>query len=358
MRSSHSRGFTLVELLVVIAIIGVLVALLLPAVQAAREAARRMSCTNNMKQFGLAMHNFAGTFGAFPSTDAPNGFSVQARLLPYMEQTNLQNLLDFNQPAFTGSFNAQVPNPLFIDAFATPLPIMLCPSDPAPKVTVGNGGFSYGGINYMVSTGSGMGTSYDRRWPTDGIAYENSKVTFGQITDGTSNTVIMSESTRSIGADMTLPAGQTPPAPYQYTLNGSSGVSSALQATPGLQPTGAPWSSYTNANGMIADPDLNAIWPTLTNWRGATSSAMRGRGISWASTGTMCTLTNGYCPPNSRIPDLALHNNGYFAPRGFHPGGAVVLLGDGSVRLLPNNIDTLVHRRLHSCNGGEVAVIP
>jgi prepilin-type N-terminal cleavage/methylation domain-containing protein/prepilin-type processing-associated H-X9-DG protein len=351
-------AFTLVELLVVIAIIGVLVALLLPAVQAAREAGRRTQCTNNIRQFGLALHNFENAFRAFPATDVANGFSVQARLLPYMEQTNLQNLLDFKQPAFTGAYNAQIPSAQFATAFATPLPVMLCPSDPAPTITLGNAGYKYGGVNYMVSIGSGTGTNYDRRWPTDGIVFENSQVTFGDMRDGASNTVVMSEAVRSIGADMTLPAGQTPPAPYQYSLNASTGLDSGLQATPGLKATGGPWSSFTNASGNVSNPDLSAVWPTMTGWRGASSNAMRGRGISWAATGTMCTLTNGYSPPNSKVPDLATHHTGFFAPRSFHGGGAMVVLGDGSVRLLNNDINVQLHRALHSINGGEVAVLP
>ena len=129
-RSSGSAparsGFTLIELLVVIAIIGVLIALLLPAVQSAREAARRTQCGNHIKQWGLAAHLYHDTFLAFPMTNAQNyqpnmqGFSPQARLLPYLEQANLQNLLDFSQPAFTGPFNALVPNPQFAAAFAKP----------------------------------------------------------------------------------------------------------------------------------------------------------------------------------------------------------------------------------------------
>jgi len=91
----RSTGFTLVELLVVIAIIGVLVGLLLPAVQSAREAARRMQCQNNLKQLGLAMHNYESTFRAFPMNDGSRGYSPQARILPQMEQGNVQDLLNF-----------------------------------------------------------------------------------------------------------------------------------------------------------------------------------------------------------------------------------------------------------------------
>jgi prepilin-type processing-associated H-X9-DG protein len=235
---------------------------------------------------------------------------------------------------------------------------MLCPSDTAPTVNNGYGGYQYGGTNYMASIGSGTGTNYDHRWPTDGVAYENSKVQFRHIKDGTSNTIFMSESIRSIGADMTLPAGQTPPFPYQYTLNGSTGVNSALQATQGLAPSGSPWSSFVNSAGNISNPDLSVVWPTMTGWRGASSNAMRGRGTSWAATGALNTLTNGYSAPNSRNPDLVTHFTGFFGPRSFHSGGANVVLGDGSVRTLPDGIDLATSRGLHSANGGEVVKLP
>ena len=163
-------GFTLVELLVVIAIIGVLVGLLLPAVQAAREAARRSSCQNKLRQFGLALHNFESAKECFPPTDdrTVGAFSVHSRLLPYAEEKSLQDLLDFRQNAFSGAYNAQIPNPSFASAFATPIPMMLCPSDPAPTVngvTVNGNTYLYGANNYMVSFGSGTGTNYDIRWP-------------------------------------------------------------------------------------------------------------------------------------------------------------------------------------------------
>lgn len=348
----YRYGFSLVELLVVIAIIAILVALLLPAVQNAREAARRLSCQNNMKQLGLALIQYEVARGAYPATDPPNGFSPQARILPYTEDGNLQKLLDFKQAAFSGAYNAQVPNPQFVWAFATPISLMICPSDPANVVNVETTyGYSYAGNNYMISTGSGTGLNYDQRFPTDGITYYNSHVRFRDVSDGTSHTVYMSETIRSIGSDMTLAAGTTPPFPYQYTLNGSTGLTPGTG--PGITVTGAPWTGPT-INGMIANPDLSLVWQKFTGWRGAGSTALRGRGTCWAAEGAMNTQTNGYTTPNSVIPELVMHHSGYFGPRSWHPGGANVLFGDGSVRLLRDEIDATVHRGLHSRNGGEV----
>jgi prepilin-type N-terminal cleavage/methylation domain-containing protein/prepilin-type processing-associated H-X9-DG protein len=349
-RKSH--GFTLVELLVVIAIVGVLVALLLPAVQAAREAGRSSQCKNNLRQFGLALINFESARKCFPATDPPNGFSPQARLLPYMEEANLQNLLDFSQPAFTGAYNAQVPNPQFVTAFATPIPVMLCPSDPADTISVETTyGATYAGNNYMLSTGSGTGIYYDQRFRTDGIVFYNSHIGYKDITDGSSNTVFMSESVRSVGVDMTLPAGSVPDFPYQYTLNGSTGLTPGNG--PGITMTGAPWTGPT-VNGMITNPDLNAVWQKFTGWRGAGSTALRGRGTSWAAEGALNTLTNGYTAPNSTIPDLVMHHSGYFGPRSYHPSGAHILMGDGSARIVTNDLDVTLQRNLHSRNGNEV----
>jgi prepilin-type N-terminal cleavage/methylation domain-containing protein len=353
-------GFTLIELLVVIAIIAILIALLLPAVQQAREAARRTQCRNNLKQFGLALHNYESTFGVFPMTNAQNylpntqGFSPQARLLPYFDQAPLQGQIDFTQHAFAGPFNNLAPNPRFAAAFATPLAMLLCPSDPAPSQNVGAGGAVYAGTNYMVSYGSGTGTHYDLRWRTDGIVYENSNARMADVTDGSSNTVFMSESVRSVGADVTLAAGTLPQFPYPYTLNGSTGVSPNLQTVQGLAGTGSPWTAFNNAQGVIANPNLATVWPTMTSWRGASSLALRGRGTSWAHSGAISTLTNGYNPPNSKIPDLVTHFTGFFGPRSFHAGGAHALFGDGAVRFLGDNVDAVLHRGLHSRNGGEV----
>lgn len=352
------RGFTLVELLVVIAIIGILVGILLPAVQAAREAARRMQCSNHARQMSLAMHNYESAFKRFPMAGAVDAdFSVQARLLPYMEQANLSNGLDFSVPAFSGPFNAKVPNPRFVDAFRTPISVFLCPSDPAPSVatvTVNGTAYQYGGINYLISYGSGTSTAYDMRWQTDGVVFQFSQRRFRDIIDGASNTVALSESVRSEGDDKTFSNGTLPRFPYPLTLNGSGGVNSALQARRGLKPSGGPWSSYVDADGMISNPPVETFWKTFTGWRGGASPALRGRGISWAFSGSINSLTNGYLPPNSPVPDLVVHFTGFFGPRGHHTGGAQAGMLDGSVHFLSNSMAKEVIQAIHSCNGGEI----
>lgn len=351
------RGFTFVELLVVIAIIGVLIGLLLPAIQAAREAARRSSCSNNLRQFGLALLNYESSLGHFPPTDArgssaagstaTGGWSLHARLLPYAEQTTLADRFDFNQAAFTGSWNSQVPNPVFATLFASRISMLLCASDPAPPVQ-SLGGNDYGGNNYMVSFGSatadGSGTCY---WnfsaATDGIVYENSRVRIRSVTDGLSKTVIASEAVRSIGSDATF-SGGPPPFPHQYTLNGSTGWNPGTLIGPaGATPT------IANVDAIVDS------WQSLTGWRGAASPGMRGRGLSWAATTQGNSLTNGFLTPNSKIPDYVIHWSGFFGPKSYHKGGANVLFGDGRVVLLGEQIEPAIHRGLHSINGGEVA---
>ncbi|MCX7431083.1 MAG: DUF1559 domain-containing protein [Planctomycetia bacterium] len=351
-------AFTLVELLVVIAIIGTLVGLLLPAVQSARESARRTSCTNNLRQFGLALLNFECARGCFPQTDARTsstaGWSLHARLLPYAEESAISSQLDFKATPFTGSFNSQVPAAQFAALFAKPIPMLLCPSDPAPTVNTCNGA-TYGGNNYMVSFGSATVSGGNNYWefskPTDGIVYENSKVRISKITDGTSKTVIASEAVRSIadsGSSDTVTLASVPSFPYQYTLNGSTGWTNT---------NGSGGSPNTITRGGIATTaDIDAIlasWSSLTAWRAVNSPSMRGRGLAWAATTQGNSLTNGFLPPNSMIPDYVVHWSGFFGPKSRHAAGANVLFGDGRVVLLSDKTDKDLHRALHSINGGE-----
>lgn len=159
----YSRsGFTLVELLVVIAIIGILVGLLLPAVQSAREAARRMSCSNNLKQIALATHNYESTFKKIPGMTGSSSYSVQARILPQIEQAGLSELIDFDQPLLLGPAWMARFNPRLRDAVEMVVPTFVCPSDIgdtsfATTFSDGVPGTS-GGLSYMFSYGSGTAT--------------------------------------------------------------------------------------------------------------------------------------------------------------------------------------------------------
>ena len=112
--------------------------------------------------------------------------------------------------------------------------------------------------------------------------------------------------------------------------------------------------SNNGPGGVINNPDLASIWPSKNGWRVASSAAWRGRGVLWAHSGAVSTLTNGYNPPNRTIPDVVIHFTGFFGPRSWHTGGAQTLMGGGAVRFFSDNIDLNFHRGLHSVNGGEV----
>ena len=194
------RAFTLIELLVVIAIIAVLIALLLPAVQAAREAARRAQCTNNLKQIGLAMHNYHPTLNTFPvgflfpSAASPSGsnalgipdlhwrWSVLSQLSPYIEQASVFNAVNFNWPIAPGpgasgpfaGFAAYKPFPVNTTAMTTKLGFFLCPSDgQVGQATLVGGLITFGGTNYHFCTGDGQpgsGHVGDAGDPTNGAS--------------------------------------------------------------------------------------------------------------------------------------------------------------------------------------------
>jgi len=309
-----SRGFTLVELLVVIAVIGTLVGLLLPAVQAAREAARRGSCANNLRQLGLALHHYHDQHGSFPGFGwtTMTSFSVQARLLPFVEQANLQNLIDFRQPLYLGSPHNQTLNPVQAAAARTRLHLLRCPSDGWEDLLLSKPGEILAGGNYMVCSGSGRGTNYDLRYPTDGLFYYGSGRGFRDMLDGSSNTLAMSESLLGWRQDVSGP------------LPGVEAVRRLIGALPAGHGPGP------GLPGLV-DPDLAALLRSVTYWYG-------NRGFGWIVGKPSATSFCAYEPPNTAVPDLASGGIGFYAARSNHPGGVNALLGDGSVRFVNQSI--------------------
>lgn len=181
----HQRAFTLVELLVVIAIIGVLIALMLPAVQGARESARRSQCGNNLRQLALALHQFEAANRVFPKgVELLRGWTFQARALPYLEQNARYDQIDWDaKDCWQANVDAGghgIPS--------QPLPVMNCPSDPLAGSLYDDGewGF-YAKGSYMGVTGSRPMLSYD------GMLYVNSTVRMAECTDGASNTLLVGE---------------------------------------------------------------------------------------------------------------------------------------------------------------------
>ncbi|WP_153558001.1 DUF1559 domain-containing protein [Roseimaritima sediminicola] len=338
--SPGRNGFTLVELLVVIAIIGVLVGLLLPAVQAAREAARRMQCSNNLKQLGLAMHNYAGTYSeALPNNGYPwpggypNDFSPHAKLLPFMEQKNLQDLVDFSiymgHPAVADLPAALQP------AAGTRVPSFECPSDVGAelhRLEMPSGAvIDIAGTSYSMNMGSGLDGVFHpgRGTPSDGLCWVGARTKLRDIVDGTSNTIAFAETTIGIGGNITSPTPLQDPLRYRAFANAVDETTAAAAETGGVA----------------------AVQGGITGWAGD-------RNHYWLR-GSVPNgpLINGRLTPNSEVPDLQRGSSKITAARSYHPGVVEVLLCDGSVRAVADTIDRNIWLASWTRHGGEVKTV-
>ena len=310
------HGFTLVELLVVIAIIGILIALLLPAVQSAREASRRTGCVNNLHNLGLAMHGYADTHGVMPmgTHRRPSGggrppwqtnqASWIARVLPYLEEVELHDRIDWDlEPGDQG---------VNVDVMGVHLDIVRCPSDPIHEIKlewISDGGHPLGAFaptNYVVCMGDN-----DDAWIYTGVFGINSDTRIGQITDGTSQTMMISEC--KIAEPLVKYYGSL--TGYHKCLAGTSRNTSRYN----VEPRGFSWfyaqvNQSWNYNTILTPNDTVASKHECQMWSEKTTLAARSR----------------------------------------HVGGVNVALADGSVRLVADEVDYDIWQYLGHMRDGQI----
>jgi prepilin-type N-terminal cleavage/methylation domain-containing protein/prepilin-type processing-associated H-X9-DG protein len=304
-------GFTLIELLVVIAIIAVLIALLLPAVQSAREAARRAQCVNNLKQIGLAMHNYVESRGVLPGADMVfnvTEISALAQVLPYLEQSPVYNSINFD-------FYYQ--DPTNNTVMMTTVSGFICPSDLSdPLPALG------GQTNYMANMGSGIvwqsaiGPNAGMPQP-NGVFYGNSATTFAAITDGLSNTTFYSERVLADGNNAIV----SPIADVFFSPAFPTTPDQAMQACQAVDIT-----NLQNQFPLF----MGAPW-------------LCGQHIFLHAT-----------PPDTRSCGFFIALRAVMPPSSHHPGGVNVLFGDGSVKFVKDSVNLQTWRALGTRSGGEV----
>ena len=387
--TNRRRGFTLVELLVVIAIIGVLVGLLLPAVQAAREAARRMSCSNNFRQIGLAMHNYHDTYKMFPMAGGGSGmdqtlgsledFSVNTSMkalspfvgiMPFMEQQPLweqiSNPLNTdssgNTPAQVDAPANGIFNPMGIKPqggrygytpWVTEVGTLRCPSDP------GSGLPAMGRTNYAVNYGDNTmqawagWTNWNEgddapiaQWRVDngqvneqrryyrGAFESRRQLNFRDFLDGTSATILMGEIATDLGDNDVRTRGYFGDA--SPDLNGAEGYRWCRNT--GLVDPERPqfWAQGTFGSWSNAEPH-----PRGSGYNAITDAGIR-RGFSWANWAMLYSGITTTLPPNT---ELCLHNynewtEGNWSASSRHPGGVHVVMTDASVQFVSDSVDS------------------
>jgi prepilin-type N-terminal cleavage/methylation domain-containing protein len=298
--TNRRKGFTLIELLVVIAIIAVLIALLLPAVQQAREAARRSQCKNNLKQWGLAMHNYHDTVNCFPfaAMSATRRTWVPG-LWPYVEQTPLYNAYNFNQPFYVAP-NCVANSTTGINA--TKVPLYYCPSNPGAQNWTADSNYRARG-HYVVCWGAGYASNNVGTTKAifgfnngTGIAYSSR---MSNITDGLSNTMLIAEILSAMG------------------------------------------DSNPDSRGDFINDDTSYFAFAFTT-------------VNTPNTTVPDSISG--CGSSTPIPNAPCDNGGNKSQsaRSQHTGGVHTLLGDGSVRFVSSNINLTTWQSLGTANGSEI----